>query len=161
MNESRNSREPAQGLAHAATAWNDKISPPAFFRIRHLTRQDGVEFFPCHAGPSQHPRRLNARRRRDNNQYVATHIKADLEQKRNIEDRQRHAPRSTPFEEIILATAHQRMNDGFQPFQRTIIAEDPLSKRIPVNRAIHNNTGERRIDRCHQHERCRRPGRHS
>ena len=95
--ELHNSGEVTQGFGLAAPAGDNEIGTAALYGIRHLPRQDPVEFFLCHAGARQHPGLLEEARRLHHDRRIAPNIELCLEQQRDVEYHQRHAPDSTTF----------------------------------------------------------------
>src|SRR5262249_26407730 len=94
----------------ATRSVHDKIRPTLLLVIRHLLREDRVEFVYGHAWPFERARPLHLGRRGYHHHGIDPVLAAGFEQERNVEYRDRLAARLGFSQQPTLRLLHDRMN---------------------------------------------------
>ena len=129
---------------------HDKIGAPPLFRIGHLLCQDRFELLRGHPGALEHTRALDLHRRRHNHDGVDALVGAGLEQERNIEHHDLVAARLGFGEKPAFGFVHEGVNDGFEPFERGVIAENAGGQPGAIDLAGRGGAGKGGLDRRHR-----------
>jgi hypothetical protein len=145
--------------AFAKPGRNDEIGPPTLCGIRNLCPQNVCKPLLGHPGSAQYPLALKARRRRYDQDIIATYLTPDFEQQRDIEHDQLFAPSSGGGDDPPLDGANPRMQERFKPPQRRRIAEHTTPELLAIYTAgLITHAGKRRLDGAHcTTARCQQP----
>src|SRR5262249_50083144 len=131
----------------ATRSVHDKIRPTLLLVIRHLLREDRVEFVYGHAWPFGRARPLPLGRRESHPHRITPALTAGFEQERDVEHRNLLVPRLGFSQQPPLPLLHERMNDRLEPFQRCNITEDTRRQLIAIDLATYGCPAKRRCDR--------------
>ena len=130
---------PKTGLYH-------KVRAGAFLPVRQLRRAYGCEPLGRHAGPGKHAGALHMGGGGDDDYAVNAPPAATLEQQRDVENDERHAPHAGAAQKSRLRLANEGVHDALELAEFVRLSEHRLAKRRSVEPRRMGDAGKRLLD---------------
>ena len=121
-----------------------------FSCVRHLLGQDGFELFHGHAGALKHARALDLAGA-DTTTTASTRSSPPVSNRSGMSSTATFSPRaSASARSRRSASCTSGMNDGLEPFERRVVAQNARGQLVAIDLAVRGGAGKRRLDRRHR-----------